>query len=301
MNLHTHTQTSNSSEKQGFTLIELLVVIAIIAILAAILFPVFTRARENARRSSCQSNLKQLGLGMLQYTQDYDERLPIGGGGTAALPNNKPYGWGMAIYPYVKSKQVYKCPSDSTQISDTATTTGYTVISYGANNNMGFTGATGALNGAIASFASTPKTVMLFEVAASSAWVDRPGVSNEGQISSPTTLAGNGNNLFSCPQGSQVSFGLYATGFMGGGTGTVAALPNPVTSASTFAAGANFVDANGRHLEGANYLMVDGHVKWYKGSAVSPGNAAASAAAAPTTTEAAGTSNSQYAVTFSPF
>src|SRR5438093_9620550 len=65
--------------KLGFTLIELLVVIAIIAILAAILFPVFARARENARRSSCQSNLKQLGLGFQMYTQDYDERLPAAG------------------------------------------------------------------------------------------------------------------------------------------------------------------------------------------------------------------------------
>src|SRR6185436_12145569 len=64
--------------RSGFSLIELLVVIAIIAILAAILFPVFGRARENARRSSCQSNLKQIGLGVAQYLQDYDERLPSG-------------------------------------------------------------------------------------------------------------------------------------------------------------------------------------------------------------------------------
>ena len=64
-------------KKKGFTLIELLVVIAIIAILAAILFPVFARARENARRASCQSNLKQISLGVMQYTQDYDERLPL--------------------------------------------------------------------------------------------------------------------------------------------------------------------------------------------------------------------------------
>ena len=89
---------------KAFTLIELLVVIAIIAILAAILFPVFARARENARRSSCQSNLKQVGLGMMQYTQDYDESLPQGG---YAGP---PYVW-TVFTPYIKSDQIWRCPS----------------------------------------------------------------------------------------------------------------------------------------------------------------------------------------------
>ena len=70
--------TTSKQHRRGFTLIELLVVIAIIAILAAILFPVFARARENARRASCQSNLKQLGLAIMQYVQDYDER-PMNG------------------------------------------------------------------------------------------------------------------------------------------------------------------------------------------------------------------------------
>lgn len=70
--------------RRGFTLIELLVVIAIIALLAAILFPVFARARENARRASCQSNLKQIGLSVVQYTQDYDETFPL----QARKPNN---------------------------------------------------------------------------------------------------------------------------------------------------------------------------------------------------------------------
>lgn len=104
--------TSTGSRRTGFTLIELLVVIAIIAILAAILFPVFARARENARRTSCQSNLKQIGLGLMQYSQDYDEKYP-----KAQNANNK--GWDALIAPYVGLKinwqqapLIFRCPSD---------------------------------------------------------------------------------------------------------------------------------------------------------------------------------------------
>jgi len=104
--------TSQRRSKWGFTLIELLVVIAIIAILAAILFPVFARARENARRASCQSNLKQMGLGIMQYAQDYDERYPAADWWN--IENKTKYdGWINRIDPYVKSIQVYACPSDS--------------------------------------------------------------------------------------------------------------------------------------------------------------------------------------------
>ena len=95
---------------RGFTLIELLVVIAIIAILAAILFPVFARARENARRASCQSNLKQLGLGFMQYTQDYDEKMPRMPTYTNEMATPS---WDIQIFPYTKSTQILACPSDT--------------------------------------------------------------------------------------------------------------------------------------------------------------------------------------------
>lgn len=92
--------------RMAFTLIELLVVIAIIAILAAILFPVFASAREKARAASCLSNEKQLGLGAMQYVQDYDECLPPVFTPVTSIP------WWQLMEPYVKSKQVYICPND---------------------------------------------------------------------------------------------------------------------------------------------------------------------------------------------
>lgn len=96
------------NKHNAFTLIELLVVIAIIAILAAILFPVFARARENARRSSCQSNLKQIGLGVLQYTQDYDETMVPVANQTADGVKHR---WMDLVQPYLKSTQIFDCPS----------------------------------------------------------------------------------------------------------------------------------------------------------------------------------------------
>jgi prepilin-type N-terminal cleavage/methylation domain-containing protein/prepilin-type processing-associated H-X9-DG protein len=104
-------------QRKGFTLIELLVVIAIIAILAAILFPVFAKAREKARQSACTSNLKQIGLAVNQYKQDYDETYPLsastaGDGGTRIDQYGvRRFFWQDILEPYVKSEQVYHCPS----------------------------------------------------------------------------------------------------------------------------------------------------------------------------------------------
>lgn len=112
--------------KPGFTLIELLVVIAIIAILASILFPVFARARENARRASCLSNEKQLGLAALQYAQDQDERL------FGHFSGSPYFTWMERLQPYMKNVQIFACPSETNPVIVGGVTT--TNTSYCYNN-----------------------------------------------------------------------------------------------------------------------------------------------------------------------
>jgi prepilin-type N-terminal cleavage/methylation domain-containing protein/prepilin-type processing-associated H-X9-DG protein len=133
-----------SSRREGFTLIELLVVIAIIAILAAILFPVFAKAREKARTSSCQSNLKQIGISVAMYVQDYDEKYPLAIGGTPPAI----YMLTELLDPYIKNAQVWQCPSKERAIDTTAI--GKTSVSYAPDvgTSVPAGSATGRLFGA---------------------------------------------------------------------------------------------------------------------------------------------------------
>lgn len=234
--------------RRGFTLIELLVVIAIIAILASILFPVFARARENARRSSCQSNLKQLGLGMLQYVQDYDERFPSKGlpGGDVNKGPIASFGWAGMIYPYVKSAQVFRCPSDATKAVAPKVPISYY---YSQNIASGDAGNTWSPSGKhISQFTNVSRTVILWECSAITADPTDPAESSSAGFSGWHERGGN-----------------VASGSLLGTVG----LTTSSWSTATWQNGA-------RHFDGSDFLAVDGHVKWLKGTSVCGGQTASS-------------------------
>lgn len=232
------------SSRRAFTLIELLVVIAIIAILAAILFPVFAKAREKARQTSCASNLKQIGLGISQYCQDYDERFPsatfaIERNPGSGLPASSPgtpstngwyfddasgsgrysaynlYSWMDRIFPYVKSVKIFECPSDPSW-------TGAPYPDYGYSGNI--SGGVGAFTG------------------------NCPPPTSLGEIKRPADvcLVGDwGGWLGAYPSWD----GVNSTGWV-----------YPYQDACV----GSMFEKSCIHSEGANMAFADGHVKWLK-------------------------------------
>ena len=244
----------NVKGRKGFTLIELLVVIAIIAILAAILFPVFARARENARRSSCQSNLKQIGLGMIQYSQDYDEKLVnawFGPGGFGdSGPTNGVYKWMDATQPYLKSTQLFTCPSNSNGLTTNASGNFIPALQLPGNSNQNY--GSYAINSAY------------FDAPQSGVGNRAPGNSNPpvalASIEEPATTiwAGDGN-------------GGYSIAWGGGGNAADPTEPAiaPIGGLPSIGGGSlqdgSIVE---RHLETVNVLYTDGHVKASKMAAL---------------------------------
>ena len=142
--------------RKGFTLIELLVVIAIIAILAAILFPVFARAREKARQTSCLSNLKQLGLGVLMYAQDYDEKFPMNYNDGDCLNGSASWlMWHQVTMPYLKNDQILVCPSNSITRTPGARNRAYMASNYVC------TGSHNPVNNSISRITHPAETIVL--------------------------------------------------------------------------------------------------------------------------------------------
>jgi len=292
---------SSPKPQSGFTLIELLVVIAIIAILAAILFPVFAQAREKARQASCLSNEKQIGLALLMYVQDYDEQFPAGS--KLNFPNGPAnlnalmagVGWAGQVYPYTKNAQILKCPDDSTaNVNATATVAALYPASYVYNRNI-------ALNPADASLNAAASTVAIAEVKGVQANViaaDEIGTST----AFPPSFSSAGDGLFvlasiigttvPAVQGNAV----YETGTMGSykcdGSGQAPPYCQYFDPANGY---------GGRHSTGAIYFLADGHAKYFKSGAVSPGGNAQSSTNFEDMTNgyAAGTASNQYGVTFS--
>ncbi|WP_309690878.1 DUF1559 domain-containing protein [Armatimonas sp.] len=237
--------------KSAFTLIELLVVIAIIAILAAILFPVFAQARAKARQIACVSNMKQIGVGIMMYSQDYDETYPMSNFRDPAKPDNTT--WQFLIDPYVKGGfpeavstsanrklSIYYCPDyDATVNKGTRPSSSY-------NSNFFVMGSFDANIGVVAE-RQPPKALAALEAPAQVVAV------TESQGNCVWTT-GNDTNVF----------------------------PAPFTSGVFVSCARPYIWARTRHSGGSSFTFADGHAKWFKAPAPSFTGAVATPVAVPT-------------------
>jgi len=224
-------------KRNGFTLIELLVVIAIIAILAAILFPVFAKVREKARQISCLSNMKQLGLAWTQYSEDYDE----------TYPNSIWYGsgWASNIYPYIKSANVFRCPDESNSVVDTWDSA-FVLVDYIASANIMTNSATSTMTPTgtkISVLVAPSSTVLMFEG-------DHDYLGYDGPTNQGTVLGTSEADFYS--QGDMV----------GNAAGNDYQAPVDVARHQEDNADTKGIVHSGHE----NWLCCDGHVKFLDGS-----------------------------------
>lgn len=246
-----------SRAKQGFTLIELLVVIAIIAILAAILFPVFAQAREKARQAACQSNLKQIGTAVMMYAQDYDEMYVAGGpidgiASNAPWPNcqgwpcNKPNGndnWAARVMPYIKNHFVFVCPS----------------ANNGAVNNWAGMTSSGCC---VYNNAARQRPISLWFSA---------DFGGHQLTDDPATLV---------PPASMAEVDEPASRVIIGENGRLRNRPDTLRgrpSEGPRRRAARWWDWYNPHGGGQNMIFADGHVKWYRDDQTGPGGNATTA------------------------
>lgn len=240
-----------TERKSGaFTLIELLVVIAIIAILAAILFPVFAKARDRAKATTCINNVKQMSLAFLAYFQDNDDLFPPAGGVAYWGDNN---GWSERIYPYIKSIEVYRCPSNNKS-------------NYSYSMNALSSTAPGAIR-VTTRVKSPAKFIHLCEAPGSGDRnyridVDKPTANLAATGDSDLTTETDIRNL---PASNQWDGWVY-----GDAAGNLRDKPNPnawpITRVrDTPGKSVGQLYFPGWHNGGNNLMFLDGHVRWFKG------------------------------------